>query len=54
LNVSNRLVFGFLVRRLQSNGILVQVFPLHQKEELKRLSFSWFQKVNLSFQPLGE
>ncbi|TNN32879.1 Anoctamin-10 [Liparis tanakae] len=34
-----------IVRRLQSNGILVQVFPLHQKEELKRLSFSWFQKA---------
>ncbi|XP_056290379.1 anoctamin-10 [Pseudoliparis swirei] len=43
-----------IVRRLQSNGILVQVFPLHQKEELKRLSFSWFQKVNLSFQPLDD
>ena len=42
------------VRRLQSKGILVQVFPLHEKEELKRLSFSWYGKVKLSLQPLGK
>lgn len=42
------------VRRMQSKGILVQVFPLHEKEELKRLSFSWFKKIKLSFQPLGK
>uniref|UniRef100_A0A8D0A2F2 Anoctamin n=1 Tax=Sander lucioperca TaxID=283035 RepID=A0A8D0A2F2_SANLU len=43
-----------IVRRLQSKGILVQVFPLHEKEELKRLSFSWYGKVKLSLQPLDD
>ncbi|XP_063055749.1 anoctamin-10 isoform X2 [Engraulis encrasicolus] len=41
-----------IIRRLQSKSILLQVFPLHDKEELKRLSFSWYKKVRLSFQPL--
>nr|XP_029499239.1 anoctamin-10 [Oncorhynchus nerka] len=43
-----------VIRRMQSKGILVQVFPLHEKEELKRLSFSWFKKIKLSFQPLDD
>ncbi|XP_056142164.1 anoctamin-10 [Lampris incognitus] len=43
-----------IIRRLQSKGILIQVFPLHEREELKRLSFSWYQKVKLSFQPLND
>uniref|UniRef100_A0A9J7ZVR2 Anoctamin n=1 Tax=Cyprinus carpio carpio TaxID=630221 RepID=A0A9J7ZVR2_CYPCA len=43
-----------VVRRLQSKGVLVQYFPLHNKEDLKRLSFSWYKKIKLSFQPLGE
>lgn len=30
------------------------MFPLHEKEELKRLSFAWYKKVKLSFQPLGQ
>ena len=42
------------VRRMQSKGILLQVFPLHETEELKRLSFSWYKKVKLSLQPLGK
>ncbi|KAM8846713.1 anoctamin-10 [Synchiropus picturatus] len=41
-----------IVRRLQSKGLLIQIFPLHEKEELKRLCFSWYQKVRFSFQPL--
>uniref|UniRef100_A0A3Q3VXY8 Anoctamin n=1 Tax=Mola mola TaxID=94237 RepID=A0A3Q3VXY8_MOLML len=41
-----------IIRRLQSKGILVQIFPLHEQEELKRLSFSWYKKVKLSLQPL--
>lgn len=41
-----------IIRRLQSKGILVQVFPLHETEELKRLSFSWYQQVKLRLQPL--
>ncbi|KAG1940141.1 anoctamin-10 [Pimephales promelas] len=43
-----------VVRRLQSKGVLVQYFPLHSKEDLKRLSFSWYQKIRLSFQPLDD
>ncbi|XP_028985013.1 anoctamin-10 isoform X2 [Betta splendens] len=43
-----------LIRRLQSKGILIQMFPLHEKEELKRLSFSWYKKVKLSLQPLDD
>ncbi|XP_072316202.1 anoctamin-10 [Eucyclogobius newberryi] len=43
-----------IIRRLLSKGIMVQMFPLHEKEELKRLSFSWFQKIKLSFQPLDD
>ncbi|KAM6994678.1 anoctamin-10 isoform 2-T2 [Tautogolabrus adspersus] len=43
-----------IVRRLQSKGILIQIFPLHENEELKRLSFSWYKRVKLSLQPLDE
>ncbi|XP_077064055.1 anoctamin-10 [Siphateles boraxobius] len=43
-----------VVRRLQSKGVLVQFFPLHNKEDLKRLSFSWYKKIKLSFQPLDD
>ncbi|CAI5663459.1 unnamed protein product [Oreochromis niloticus] len=43
-----------IIRRLLSKGILIQMFPLHEKEELKRLSFSWYKKVKLSLQPLDD
>ncbi|XP_034084300.1 anoctamin-10 isoform X2 [Gymnodraco acuticeps] len=43
-----------IIRRLLSKGVLIQVFPLHEKEELKRLSYSWYQKIKLSFQPLDD
>ncbi|XP_047216782.1 anoctamin-10 [Girardinichthys multiradiatus] len=43
-----------IIRRLLSKRILVQIFPLHHKEELKRLSFSWYKKVKLSLQPLDD
>uniref|UniRef100_A0A673N1F1 Anoctamin n=1 Tax=Sinocyclocheilus rhinocerous TaxID=307959 RepID=A0A673N1F1_9TELE len=43
-----------VVRRLQSKGVLNQYFPLHNKEDLKRLSFSWYKKFKLSFQPLDD
>uniref|UniRef100_A0A8C1FNY5 Anoctamin n=2 Tax=Cyprinus carpio TaxID=7962 RepID=A0A8C1FNY5_CYPCA len=43
-----------VVRRLQSKGVLIQYFPLHNKEDLKRLSFSWYKKFKLSFQPLDD
>ncbi|KAG7272244.1 hypothetical protein CRUP_001522, partial [Coryphaenoides rupestris] len=43
-----------IIRRMQSKGILMQVFPLHEREELKRLSFTWYQRVKLSLQPLDD
>ncbi|XP_027872731.1 anoctamin-10 isoform X4 [Xiphophorus couchianus] len=43
-----------IIRRLLSKGILIQMFPLHNKEELKRLSFSWYKKIKLSLQPLDK
>uniref|UniRef100_A0A671LL50 Anoctamin n=1 Tax=Sinocyclocheilus anshuiensis TaxID=1608454 RepID=A0A671LL50_9TELE len=43
-----------VVRRLQSKGVLIQYFPLHNKEDLKRLSFSWYKKFKLSLQPLDD
>ncbi|KAJ8288207.1 hypothetical protein COCON_G00008660 [Conger conger] len=43
-----------ITRRMQSKGIMIQIFPLHMKEDLKRLSLSWYQKVKLSFQPLDD
>ncbi|XP_061090786.1 anoctamin-10 isoform X2 [Conger conger] len=45
---------SFQARRMQSKGIMIQIFPLHMKEDLKRLSLSWYQKVKLSFQPLDD
>lgn len=53
-NTESNLLFSYLVRRLLSKGILIQIFPLHEKEELKRLSFNWYKKVKLSLQPLGK
>ncbi|XP_034029795.1 anoctamin-10 isoform X2 [Thalassophryne amazonica] len=43
-----------IIRRLQSKGILVQMFPLHEKEKLKKLSFSWYNKAKLSLQPIND
>ncbi|XP_061676602.1 anoctamin-10 isoform X3 [Syngnathoides biaculeatus] len=43
-----------IIRRLQSKRILTQMFPLHDKEELKRLSFKWYKKVKTSLQPLDD
>ncbi|XP_068179378.1 anoctamin-10 isoform X2 [Antennarius striatus] len=41
-----------IIRRLQSKGMLIQIFPLQELEELKRLSFFWYKKVKLAPQPL--
>ncbi|XP_061633629.1 anoctamin-10 isoform X4 [Phyllopteryx taeniolatus] len=43
-----------IIRRLLSKRILIQMFPLHDKEELKRLSFKWYKKVKTSLQPLDD
>ncbi|KAI1885680.1 hypothetical protein AGOR_G00206310 [Albula goreensis] len=43
-----------IMRRMQSKGVLVQIFPLHDKEDLKKLSLSWYRKVKISYQPLAD
>jgi len=42
-----------LVRRLLTSGVLVQIFPLHDREELKKLRHSWYGRVKVGYQPLG-
>lgn len=41
------------VRRLLTSGIVVQVFPLHDNEALKKLEDSWYTRFSLKFQPIG-
>ncbi|KAI2655559.1 Anoctamin-10 [Labeo rohita] len=48
------LSLSFTQENQLSKGVLVQYFPLHDKEDLKRLSFSWYKKIKLSFQPLDD
>ncbi|NXU19985.1 ANO10 protein, partial [Pardalotus punctatus] len=43
-----------IVRRLLTNGILVQIFPLHDREELKKLRHSWYGRVKVGYQPLDD
>ncbi|NXS66097.1 ANO10 protein, partial [Pandion haliaetus] len=43
-----------LVRRLLTSGILVQIFPLHDRGELKKLRQSWYGRVKVGYQPLDE
>lgn len=43
-----------IMRRLISNGILTQIFPLHDPEELKKLKHTWYSKVKISYQPIDE
>ncbi|XP_048385780.1 anoctamin-10 [Stegostoma tigrinum] len=43
-----------IFRRLQTSGILIQLYPLHDPAELKKLSFIWYRQVKFSFQPLDE
>ncbi|XP_071417267.1 anoctamin-10 isoform X2 [Pithys albifrons albifrons] len=43
-----------IVRRLLTSGILVQIFPLHDREELKKLRHSWYERVKVDFQPLDD
>ncbi|KAH0627297.1 hypothetical protein JD844_002828 [Phrynosoma platyrhinos] len=47
--------FVFLsVRRLMTNSILIQIFPLHDTDELKKLSHTWYKRIKFSYQPLDE
>ncbi|XP_069586140.1 anoctamin-10 isoform X1 [Ranitomeya imitator] len=41
-----------IVRRMQTSGVLIQIFPLHDKEELKRLSFQWYRQIKFAYQPI--
>ncbi|XP_060637837.2 anoctamin-10 [Anolis sagrei] len=43
-----------IMRRLMTNGILVQIFPLHDAEALKKLSHTWYRQMKFSYQPLDE
>ncbi|XP_068061821.1 anoctamin-10 isoform X1 [Anomalospiza imberbis] len=43
-----------IVRRLLTSGILVQIFPLHDREELKKLCHSWYGRVKVGYQPLDD
>ncbi|XP_064446705.1 anoctamin-10 isoform X3 [Mirounga angustirostris] len=42
----------FDVRRLLTSGIVIQVFPLHDNEALKKLEDSWYTRFTLKYQPL--
>ncbi|XP_044108761.1 anoctamin-10 isoform X3 [Neovison vison] len=41
-----------LLRRLLTSGIVIQVFPLHDNEALKKLEDSWYTRFSLKYQPL--
>ncbi|XP_044862383.1 anoctamin-10 isoform X4 [Mauremys mutica] len=41
-----------IMRRLMTSGILLQIFPLHDTEELKKLRYTWYGQVKISYQPL--
>lgn len=43
-----------IVRRMQTSGVLIQIFPLHDKEELKRLSFQWYRHIKFAYQPVDK
>ncbi|XP_007947895.2 anoctamin-10 [Orycteropus afer afer] len=41
-----------LLRRLITSGIVIQVFPLHDNEALKKLEDTWYSRLTLKYQPL--
>ncbi|XP_067888676.1 anoctamin-10 [Heterodontus francisci] len=41
-----------IIRRLQTSGLLIQLYPLHDPAELKKLSFIWYRQVKVALQPL--
>lgn len=45
--------FPSVVRRLLTSGIVVQVFPLHDNEALKKLEDAWYTRFPLKYQPVG-
>uniref|UniRef100_A0A2R8ZC69 Anoctamin n=1 Tax=Pan paniscus TaxID=9597 RepID=A0A2R8ZC69_PANPA len=40
------------VRRLLTSGIVIQVFPLHDSEALKKLEDTWYTRFALKYQPI--
>lgn len=42
------------VRRLLTSGIVIQVFPLHDNEALKKLEDTWYTRFTIKYQPIGE
>ncbi|KAM4028941.1 anoctamin-10 isoform 2-T2 [Anomaloglossus baeobatrachus] len=41
-------------KRMKTSGVLIQIFPLHDKEELKRLSFQWYRQIKFAYQPIDK
>ncbi|XP_017377971.1 anoctamin-10 isoform X3 [Cebus imitator] len=41
-----------LLRRLLTSGIVIQVFPLHDNEALKKLEDTWYTRFALKYQPV--
>ncbi|XP_074260126.1 anoctamin-10 isoform X2 [Saimiri boliviensis] len=41
-----------LLRRLLTSGIVIQVFPLHDNEALKKLEDTWYTRFALKYQPI--
>ncbi|XP_037684957.1 anoctamin-10-like [Choloepus didactylus] len=41
-----------LLRRLLTAGIVIQVFPLHDNEALKKLEDTWYTRFTLKYQPV--
>ncbi|XP_071456426.1 anoctamin-10 isoform X2 [Marmota flaviventris] len=41
-----------LLRRLLTSGIVIQVFPLHDPEALKKLEDTWYTRFTLKYQPI--
>ncbi|KAL0599713.1 Anoctamin-10, partial [Plecturocebus cupreus] len=46
------IMFSFEVRRLLTSGIVIQVFPLHDNEALKKLEDTWYTRFALKYQPI--
>lgn len=41
-----------LLRRLFTSGIMIQVFPLHDNEALKKLENTWYSRFPFRYQPI--
>ncbi|XP_069777072.1 anoctamin-10 isoform X1 [Narcine bancroftii] len=43
-----------IIRRLQTSGLLLQIYPLHNKTELKKLGTIWYKRLQVALQPLND